>query len=259
MPIITLTSDWGLRDHYLAAVKGALLSRLPEALIVDITHQVAPFSLREASFIIRNSYRNFPEGTIHIIAIRSEETKDFVHTALEYDGHFFIGADNGIFSLIFDSKPDRMVEVNLPQDSGQFTFSTRDRFVEAAVFLAGGEPLEKLGRAKDTWIEQSHFRPVVSGNVIRGMVIYVDNYENVITNITRELFDKVGRGRQFTIEFRREQLSRLAASYQDVPEGEIAALFGSTGHLEIAVNYGNASGLLGLYVDGMVRIEFFGE
>ena len=259
MPIITLTSDWGLKDHYLAVVKGTLLSRLPEARIVDITHQVTPFSLREASFIVRNSYGHFPKGTIHIVAVLTEATTDFTHTALEHDGHFFIGTDNGIFSLIFDRKPARMVEISMLNDSALPTFTTPDRFVEAAVMLAQGEPLEKLGRPKNTWVEQTHFRPVVTGNIIRGMVIYVDNYENVVTNITRELFDAVGRGREFIIGFRGEQINRIASSYQEVPEGEITALFGSSGHLEIAVSYGNASGLLGLYVDGMVRVEFYGE
>lgn len=256
MPIITLTSDWGLRDHYLAAVKGTLISRLPGVQIVDITHEVEPFNLKQASFILRNSYAHFPAGTIHVVSLRTEETKDYPHVVMEYEGHFFIGTDNGIFSLIFNKKPDKMFEMTIVQDTDYFTFSTRDRFVKAAVHLAEGKPVEELGRPRTDWQQQMHFQPVVSGDVIRGMVIYVDNYENVITNITREFFDEVGKGRNFLIECRGEQLKSISTSYLDVPVGDIVALFGSTGHLEIAINQGNASGLLGLHVNDSIRVEF---
>lgn len=256
MPIITLTSDWGLRDHYLAAVKGSIISRLPEARIIDITHEVEPFNLKQASFILRNSYAHFPPGSIHIIAMRTEETTDFPHVVMSYDGHYFIGTDNGIFSLIFSRKPEQMFELTIPQDSDYFTFSTRDRFVKAAVHLAEGKPVEELGRPRSEWQQQMHFQPVVSGNVIRGIVIYVDNYENVITNITRELFEEVRKERPFIIECRGEQLKNISTSYLDVPVGDVVALFGSTGHLEIAINQGNASGLLGLYLNDSIRVEF---
>jgi S-adenosylmethionine hydrolase len=256
MPIITLTSDWGLRDHYLAAVKGTILSRLPQATIIDITHQVEPFNLRQASFILRNSYPYFPAGTVHIIAIRTEETKDYPHAVICFEGQYFIGTDHGVFSLIFNRPPDQIIELSIPQESDHFTFPTRDRFVAAAIHLAEGKPIGELGRPRAEWSHQMHFRPVVSGNVIRGMAIYIDNYENVITNITRELFDEVGKGRPFVIECRGEQLEKISTSYLDVPEGDIVALFGTTGHLEIAINQGNASGLLGLEVNDPIRVEF---
>jgi S-adenosylmethionine hydrolase len=97
---------------------------------------------------------------------------------------------------------------------------------------------------------------VVSGDVIRGVVIYINQYENVVTNITRELFDKTSKGRKYIIEFRGETLNTISQSYQEVPIGEIVALFGSTGHLEIAINQGNASSLLGLDINDPVRVEF---
>lgn len=256
MPIITITSDWGLRDHYLAAVKGTILGLLPDATIIDISHDISPFNLKQASFIIRNSYRHFPERTIHIIAINTEETKNNPHTVLFIDGHYFIGTDNGIFSLIFDRKPDKMIELSIPQDTDFFTFATRDRFVKAAVHLAKGLPLEELGTIRNEWAEQMLFQPAISGDVIKGMVIYIDHYENVITNISRELFDKVGKNRKFTIECRGERIDRLSTSYLDVPVGEIVSLFGTSGFLEIAINQGNASSLLGLNVNDSVRVEF---
>ena len=257
MAVITLTSDWGHKDHYLGAVKGNILSKLPDATIVDISHEISPFDLKEASFILRNVYQDFPPGTIHIIALNTTESGDHPHTIVYIHEQYFIGTDNGIFSLIFDEMPDKMVELDILQDSGLFTFATRDRFVKAAVHLAEGKKMEDLGAKKEGWEKQTLFNPVVSGNEIRGLVIYIDNYENVITNITEKMFLDVQKGRKFIIEYRGETLRRISKSYFDVPVGEIVALFGSTGHLEIALNQGNASSLLGLYLNDPVRIEFF--
>ena len=256
MPIITLTSDWGTKDHYLASVKGTILRHVPGASIVDISHQVPPHDLTQAAFIIRNSYRDFPEGTVHIIGVSTEESDVNPHTAVFANGHYFVGADNGIFTMILDESPDKIVEITLMQDSEFFTFSTRDRFVKAAAMLASGEDIEKLGTPRDTLNQKFLFSPVVDNNVIKGIVIYVDNYENVITNITREKFREVGKNRKFTISFRGEEIHTIHESYSDVPVGEILALFGHNGHLEIALNNGAASGLLGLNLDDPVRIEF---
>jgi S-adenosylmethionine hydrolase len=256
MPIITLTSDWGQRDYFLGAVKGKILSLLPSASIIDISHGISPFNLKQASFIIRNSYPHYPKGTVHILSILTEKTEKVPHLAVKYDGQFFIGADNGIFSLIFDHDPEKIIRISSSDEKGVKDIPARDRFVESAVHLASGRPIEQLGEPVSQWKEQLHFLPVVSGDVIRGVVIYINQYENVVTNITRELFDKTSRGRKFVIEFRGETLNAISKSYQEVPIGEIVALFGSTGHLEIAINQGNAGSLLGLDINDPVRVEF---
>ena len=256
MPIITLTSDWGQRDYFLAAVKGKILNLLPSASIIDISHSISPFNLKQASFIIRNSYPHYPEGTVHILSILTEKTEKTPHLAVKYDGQYFIGADNGIFSLIFEHSPERIVRISPPDESGIKDIPARDRFVKSAVHLASGLPIEQLGDPIAEWKEQLHFLPVVSGDVIRGVVIYINQYENVVTNITRDLVEKTGKGRKFIIEFRGEALKGISQSYQEVPIGEIVALFGSTGHLEIAINQGNAASLLGLDINDPVRVEF---
>jgi S-adenosyl-L-methionine hydrolase (adenosine-forming) len=256
MPIITLTSDWGQRDYFLAAVKGKILSLLPSANIIDISHGISPFNLKQASFVIRNSYPYYPKGTVHILSVLTEKSQKTPHLAVQYDGQFFIGADNGIFSLIFDHNPEKLIQLPSSDETGMKDKPARDRFVESAVHLASGKPIEELGEAVSQWKEQLHFLPVVSGDVIRGVVIYINQYENVVTNITRDLIDKVGKGRKFTIDFRGETLNGIRQSYQEVPIGEIAALFGSTGHLEIAINQGNAASLLGLDINDPVRVEF---
>ncbi|HOX77312.1 MAG TPA: SAM-dependent chlorinase/fluorinase [Bacteroidales bacterium] len=256
MPIITLTSDWGQRDYFLAAMKGKLMTLLPEASIVDISHEISPFNLKQASFVIRNSYPHFPKGTVHVLSVLTEMNNKTPHLAVQYDGQYFIAADNGIFSLIFDKQPEKIIRLSVQASNGIKEKPARDRFIEAAVHLASGKPVEQLGEPLGEWREQLHFHPVVSGDVIRGVVIYVNRYENVITNITKDLVEKTGRGRNFIIEFRGEIIKGIKHSYQEAPIGEIVALFGSTGHLEIAINQGNASSLLGLDINDPVRVEF---
>lgn len=257
MPVVTLTSDWGTKDHYLASVKGVILKQIPDARIVDISHDIPPHDLSQAAFIIKNCYRDFPDGTIHIIGVCTEESDVNPHTAVQAHGQYFIGADNGIFSLLLEGNAERIIEINIMQDSDFYTFSTRDRFVKAAAMLAKGQDIATLGDERDALNQKLLFAPVVDSNIIKGMVIYVDNYENVITNITLDKFKEVGRNRKFTISFRGEEVSQLRESYSDVPVGDILALFGCNGHLEIAMNNGNASSLLGLQTDDTVRVEFF--
>jgi len=258
MPIITLTSDWGQRDYFLAAVKGKILNLLPSANIIDISHGISPFNLKQASFIIRNCYPHYPQGTVHILSLLTEKAENTPHLAVQYNGQFFIGADNGIFSLIFDQSPEKIVSISALNENGIKDIPARDRFVEAAVYLASGQPIGQLGEPVSQWKEQLHFLPVVSGDVIRGVVIYINQYENVVTNITRDLVEKVSKGRKYIIDFRGESLKGINQSYQEVPIGEIVALFGSTGHLEIAINQGNAASLLGLDINDPVRVEFKG-
>ncbi len=258
MSIITLTSDWGHSDHYIGAVKGSILSLLPDVKIIDISHQIAPFNIDQAAFILKNCYKNFPKGTIHIIGVNTEESDKNPHTVVFIDDHYFIGTDNGIFSMIFDKPPKKIIELNIMLDSDYFTFSTRDRFVKAAIHLAEGKKIEDLGVERKKVNEKILFKPAVEKNIIKGIIIYIDSFENVITNITEQLFKKIGKGRKFSVLFRGESINKIHKSYNDVPVGEIVAIFGSNGHLEIAINQGNASGLLGLGINDTVMIEFEG-
>jgi S-adenosylmethionine hydrolase len=257
-PVITLTSDWGLRDHYVASVKGAIISRLPGATIIDISHQIAPFNLKQGSFILRNAYPSFPKGTIHIVGINTEESEHTPHIALLHNGHFFIGTDNGIFTLMFDSLPEKIIELEITQDSGYFTFSTRDRFVKAAAHIAQGEPLEALGNLRTDLNALISMKSQVNGNTIAGRVVYTDNYENVFLNITLDELEEAGNKRKFTLNVkgRKYQVNQLRSAYTDVPDGEIAVIPSSTGFIEIAINRGNAASLLGLRTDDVVLIEF---
>ncbi|MCP4553214.1 MAG: SAM-dependent chlorinase/fluorinase [Bacteroidetes bacterium] len=256
MPIITLTSDWGLKDHYLASVKGKILSNLPDTQIVDISHQITPFNIEQAAFVVKNCYADFPKGSIHLIGIDTEESEKHSHMVIFHNDHYFIGTDNGVFSMIFEDKPKQIFELSIPQDTDSFTFSTRDRFIKAAVHLAKGKAIKELGNVKEKIKKKILFKPVTEKSLIKGMVIHIDGYENLTTNITKDLFDKVGKGKKFLILLRGDEIRSIRQSYRDVPVGEIVALFDSNAHLEIAINQGNACSLLGFDVNDPIRIEF---
>lgn len=257
MPIITLTSDWGLKDHYLAVVKGSIFSLLPDANIVDISHLIPRFDIAQASYVLKNAYPYFPKGSIHIVGINTVASLETPHIGVLYDGHYFIGADNGIFSLLFDKLPEKIIELEINQDSDYFTFSTKDIFVKAACHIAKGGNIEDLGIPKENLNDKLHLKPIIDENSIKGMIIYVDVYENVIANITEQQFRAVQKGRDFEIEIRRDVIKKISKSYSDVPEGEKLALFGSNGLLQIALNFDKAKSLLGLDLNESIKITFF--
>ncbi len=257
MAIITLTTDLGYKDFYQAALKGSILSQMPNAHIVDITHHIAAFNIPQAAFIIKNAFHYFPKGTVHLIGIDSVFNENARYLALKYKEHFFIGSDNGIFSLLFDEYPSEIVELNIMQDLKFLHFPLSDIFPKAASHLAKGGKLKDIGLPVSAIEEKMSLQPVIERDIIRGSVIYIDSFQNVITNITKEIFTSVQRNRGFTLYFRRnETLSQLSWHYNEVPEGEKLCLFGISNHLEIAINKGNAAGLLGLHLGDIVRIEF---
>jgi len=257
MAIITLTTDLGDKDIYQAALKGSVLKLLPTVTIVDITHSVAAFNVQQAAFILKNSYYYFPEGTVHLIGIDTVFNEQTRYLAVRYKNHFFIGADNGIFSLMFSDAPDEMVELNIMQDLKFLHFPLADIFVKAAVHMAKGGKLTEIGLPVNSIENKMNLQPVIEKNLIKGVVIYIDSFQNVITNITKEFFNRIQQGRQFTLYFKRnETITHLSWHYNEVPEGEKLCLFGISDHLEIAINKGNASGLLGLNLGDSVIIDF---
>lgn len=260
MPIITLTTDLGTTDHYVGAIKAAILRQLGSASIVDISHQIPAFNIRHAAFVLRNCYKEFPQGSIHIVGVDAEAKLESPHIAIYANNHYFIGAENGIFSLILDIKPDKIVELNVSQDSDNLTFPSKDVFVKAACHIARGGTLELIGSPKENFsVERASFQASFDQSTIRGSVIHIDSYGNAITNINEALFKQVGKSRSFTIHLgSREHYSikKIHQKYTEVISGEALALFISTGQLEIALNEGSASSLMGLSLNDIIRIEF---
>ena len=257
MPIVTLTSDFGQTDYYTALIKGALLCQQPGLTLVDITHNVKNYDIVQAAFILKNAYSAFPKGTIHLVSVNTFYRSDFCYLALRYDDHYFIGPDNGVFSLLFGNPSNDIYE--LEYDIADETLPVKMVFAQAVKHILGGMPFNEIGIPVESIEQRITFQPVTTATQIRGSVIHVDNYQNVITNITKSLFSQIGKNRPFSISFRRhEPISKISANYADVPVGEPLCWFNSADNLEIAINMGRASELLGLDVDHQVQIDFFG-
>lgn len=263
MSIITLISDMGHKDFYVAAIKGKILKQIDKPVtIVDVTHSVPPFDIQYAAFTLKNIYEEFPEGTVHIISVDSEITPRINPIIVKHKNQYFIGADNGIFSLAFDGIPENIYEITIKQDSDLLTFPTKTLFIKAACHLARGGTPEIIAKKITSITIKQTFRPVVNNNTLRGSVVYIDNYGNIITNISKRLFKEVGRGRKFSIFFRNYDIDKISQSYFEAPLGEMVALFNSTDNLEIAINKGvrggggSASQLLGLKLNEIISIEF---
>jgi S-adenosylmethionine hydrolase len=275
MPIVTLTSDFGEKDHYVGAVKGAIYSEIQDIKIVDISHSISPFHITEAAYIIQNAYRSFPPGTIHIIGIDSELNPENRHIAVLLDGHYFVCANNGIISLLASEiKPEQIVEINI-HDRVETNFPVLDVFVKVACHIARGGNLEVIGKAISKIKQITDIKPVMNteSNQIMGNVIYIDNYGNVVINITKDLFDKVGKGREFKITARTANFSKVHSNYSDainfeIPterreeDGKKLALWNSSNYLELAIyksnpkTVGSASTLFGLEYWDTVTVNF---
>tara|TARA_B100001758_G_scaffold247807_1_gene267432 strand:+ start:10891 stop:11676 length:786 start_codon:yes stop_codon:yes gene_type:complete len=260
MAIITLTTDLGTNDSYLASVKGSIYSQFENAKIVDITNHIEPFNIQQAAYILGNCFKDFPIGTVHIISVDDELSIHNEHLAVKAFGHYFIGADNGFFSLLFSElKPEKIVRLNISLTTNCMTFSAKNIFVPAACHLLRGGTMEIIGSLiEDFDNKRMELKSVLQANMIRGSVIYVDGYGNAITNISKLEFEKTQKGRKFTILFGREDemITNISSKYTDVSIAEKLALFGENNLLQIAINQGFASKLLGLKLHEIVRIEF---
>ncbi len=264
MPILSLTTDLGNKDYYAAAVKASALAQIEGVQIVDITHEVPAFNIAKAAFVLRNVWQDFPKGSIHIIGVDTQWSQRSPWVVISREGHFFIGTDNGVFSLLFDSPEGCEVYALHASGDAALGFPTKGIFIPAAAKIAAGTPIHELGTAMETYRVRPSIKPVVEYDNIRGTVIYVDGYGNVITNITKSLFYEQIGDKRFNIVLKRgdRDLNRIRNSYGEVQEGEKVATFTSSGYLEIAINRGvegsggGASGLLGLREDDTVRIEF---
>ena len=273
--IITLTTDFGEKDHFAGAVKGALYSELETIRIVDISHCISPFHISEAAYIIQNAYKSFPSGSIHIIGIDSELNPENKHIAVYLDNHYFICANNGIISMLTSEiKPEKIVEINV-HDNIESNFPVLDVFVKVACHIARGGTLEVIGKPISRIKQLTGIKPVVNpeNSQIIGNVIYIDNYGNVISNINKVLFEKIGKGRSFTIQARSIKFSKVHNRYSDfinfdnpknkrVEDGKKLALWNSSNYLELSIyksnpkTVGSASSLFGLNYRDTVSINF---
>ena len=275
MSIITLTTDYGNKDYSVSELKAKIYNEISDVRIVDVSHNISPFNLTEAAYIIKSAYRHFPKESIHIIGIESELTPENAHIAMKFDNNYFIGADNGIFSMIIDDfKADSIVEINIHKNYNN-TITANDVFVKVATHISRDGKLEVIGKKIDSIKEIKDIKPVISNdnNQIIGSVIYIDNYGNVVTNITEKIFNEISKSRAFTIYARNVKFDKIFNNYSDaidytIPkekreeDGKKIALFNNLGYLELSIyksnpsTVGSASTLFGLGYRDQISIHF---
>ena len=273
MSIVTLTTDMGEKDYYVASVKGRILTLCPQAQIVDVTHLVSPFKIAQAAYLLKHCMGEFPMNTVHIIGVDGEPLVHFTQpeksvypTVLKYKGQYFVGADNGVFSLILENdEPEGIWRLDdVLSRPALMNFPTKNIFAPAACNILNGKSIEDFATPVDSLKKAISLSPVIDGHVLRGVVVYIDHYGNAITNISRSDFERIGKDVPFTIYFRRKEyyIDKISGGYNEVAEGEKVAIFNDSGHLEIAINKGTpdngggANSLLGLRENDIVRVEF---
>ena len=274
MSIITLTTDYGLKDHFVGALKGKILSEYPEATIIDISHDIDPFNTVEASYIIGASYASFPKGTVHLIGVDLEFNKENQHIVMQWNDHYFIAADNGILSMLSQKiVPQKIVAINihdrLPNDATDL-----DVFVKVACHIAKGGLLNIIGKELKNIKQVVDLQAVIAndGNSLKGYVIYIDHFGNVVTNISKKQFLEVAKGRPYEIVMQTKNIKTILPNYSAIAssekyeiknyEGEKLAIFNEAGFLEIAIfrsnpsKVGSANSLLGLNYRDVINIKF---
>jgi S-adenosylmethionine hydrolase len=247
MAIITLTSDIGMQDYLVAAIKARLLQLVPSCSILDITHQVPAFNIQQAAYNCRNALPHFPDYSFHIILVNLYEKKPEQMLVALFQNQYILCPDNGLLSLITDDQAQLVMGLPLPAHQENNIFEIIAAMGKTILQLSDGRTPQEIGLSDTAYRKLNPLNAVVKADYIEGQIIYIDAFENVIVNITRTEFETLRKGRSFRIVLRRgDEISQISQTYADVPAGEMLARFNSAGYLEIAINKGNAAGLLGL-------------
>lgn len=273
MRFITLTTDWGTRDYYVAVAKAQILMQCPDATIIEISHEIKPFDVVEAAFQVSQASKSFPEGTIHIIGIDTEPIINFGDSEGSFpsiakkDGQYYISNDNGFFGVLMnDSKPELFYRMDdILSNPKAFRFPTKNMLIPIASKIFSGQEIDSFATPYSSYKKAFYSNPIIEKDIIKGHIVHFDSYGNAITNIDRSLFDQIGKGESFSIKFREGNgyiIDHVCTTYNEVSEGEKLAIFGETGLLEIAINRGankstgGAQKLFGLRKMDIIRIEF---
>ena len=249
-PTVALLTDFGTRDHYAGTLKGVVLSVCPDAALVDIGHEIPPHDVLAGALELAACYRYFPHGTIFLVVVDPGVGSSRRGIAADTGDYKFVAPDNGVLSAVFlESPPKKVVELTerkYARPTVSHTFEGRDRFAPAAGHLAKGVALVSLGKSVSNCITIDLPRPAVTAAALTGEVVRIDRFGNLITNIDRRTFEQFAGGRSIAVTLGGADIPRLVATYADAPAGELCALFGSTDHLEVAINAGDARATLGL-------------
>lgn len=253
MAIVTLLTDAGESDHYVAAIKAKILSFDQSIRIIDISHAIRAFDIGHAAFVLRSVFRDFPAGTVHLVGVDAAGNRGEAFIILKLEGHFFVGADNGLFSLISDQVPESIWALS---SNPGLTFPEKEIFAPAAAKLATGSTPEDIAQHVQDYKRLIDRQVKATKKQITGHIIRVDHFGNLITNIPRQAFDVLSKDKAYTVQFGGEKFRRIHVSYNQADQGECFLVFNSLDFLEIGIYKGNASELLGLDYDSVVNIIF---
>lgn len=268
--IITLTTDFGEQDYSVGALKGQLYSLVPEARIVDISHQVDRYSITEAAYLLQGAYRYFPKGTIHIMGVNNELSTERGLLLLVYEGQYFITADNGFITL-FTRNQEGLEVYLLDLQDRRSIFPTLEFSTKIAQLLCQGTPAAALGTPYTEHLYISDFVPKVRTQRIEGNVIYIDHFGNVVSNITEALLREEAKGRRFNVYFRYQSVDNssveeICTQYNQIEDklsaGNPFLVFNHLKYLEMAIDkanpksYGGSASLMGIHIGDTVSIDF---
>ncbi|MBN1990170.1 MAG: SAM-dependent chlorinase/fluorinase [Bacteroidales bacterium] len=254
--VLTLTTDWNQQDYYLGMLKGRVVSACPFVSIMDISHQIPSFNNSHAAFVVRNSYMHFPTGSIHLVMVNSESGPNDRLLYFKKNDHHFLIPDNGLIGLLFKDFSETVYAIDYTEVG---SFASLSAVEIATTGLCSNRAPKEWAILATDYETHTQLRATIDEYVISGSVIYIDSYHNAITNISQELFDRVGRSRRFDIlvQSNHNRVSTVSNTYRDVEPGDLLALFNSANLLEIAICNGYAAQLLNLNIGSSVRIKFY--
>ena len=259
-PVITLLTDFGMADHYVAAMKGVILGIRPDVQLVDISHEIAPFAISEAAYTLAHAWSCFPHGTVHLVVVDPGVGSSRRPILADVDGHFFVAPDNGVLTMVFDAVPGYEVREILADRYFRHpvsrTFHGRDIFAPVAAHVATGEPALNFGPAIDDWIRLPFVTPIRSGpDTWQGQVLKIDRFGNIITSFASKNFGEIA-GRSFELHVGRGVTCQYFANYAASPDSGVFVIHGSTGYIEISANQQSAANLLGVTPGAPVQLRY---
>ncbi len=255
MHIVSITTDFGMQDYYVAELKAQIYQRSLDVRIVDVSHSVDSHDIVQAAHFVENVFRSFPKGSIHCVAVYNYYQKESSFITFEREGHYFIGPDNGIFSLMFeDLNPTEVYEI----DHKLLGLDSIAKIIGwTSNYLANGNPINEIGTKRSEINQKMGIKPVVVGSQIRATIIHVDHYENVVINLKRDKFEKIRSGRDFQIYYKqKDPITMISENYGDVAIADVMCSFNTAGYMQIGINMGKASSMLNLNKNETIQINF---
>ncbi len=258
MPVwVSIISDWKNHDYYLALLKAGIVNLVPDVRFFDITHDIPLYNIQRAGFVLRAVYNSLPKASIHLVCVNTEQNSDDPYVVIHHKGHYFIGADNGVFGIVFGTKPETIIRY-YPENDSVSGFRALSVFTRLTAYIAEQGDINLIGERQTDVLRKTELEPAVEPGLITGHILYIDSYNNGITNISRELFNRHVGNQKFVIYINSHfyYVNKIYESYHEVACGDLVLLFNSLDLLEIAIREDDATALLSLDKKTLITIKY---